>query len=60
MEQDENLERIREYARTTILNKEEDEQVVSENKIDFTKLNYSSAPKAQKETTEVVSPLLTQ
>ena len=60
MEQDENLERIREYARTTILNKEEDEQVVSENKIDFTKLNYSSAPKAQNETTEAVSPLLTQ
>ncbi len=61
MEQDENLERIREYARTTVLNKEEDEEeVVPANRIDFTKQNSSSAPKAQNETAQVVSPLLTQ
>ena len=60
MEQDDNLERIREYARTTVLNQEEDEEIVPANKIDFTKMNKESAPKSQNETKEIFSPLMVQ
>lgn len=60
MEQDSNLEKIREYARTTVLNQEQETEDVVENKIDFRSLPRSSTPNLETSKKENVSPLTAQ